>query len=254
MKVVILAGGFGTRLSEYTESIPKPMVRIGEKPMIWHIMNHYAKYGHTDFIVALGYKAEVVKEFFRSFRALNSDFKVNLQSGKIEWLDSSSPNWNVTLIDTGLNSLTGTRISSIRHLVGNEAFMLTYGDGLSDVNLEDLESYHRNNGKTVTMTAVRPTARFGELDIRDGAVTSFVEKPQLGAGWINGGFFVMEPSLFDLIPDHNVMLEREPLARAAKSGELAAFQHDGFWQCMDNKRDLDALQELWDSGEAPWTR
>lgn len=253
MKTVILAGGLGTRLSEYTDIVPKPMVTVGEKPIIWHIMNHYASFGHTDFILALGYKAEVIRDYFQSFRSLNSDFTINLESGQIEWLGSSSPNWNVTLIDTGIESLTGTRLRKLESLIGDERFMLTYGDGLSNVNIDDLVSFHENHGKQVTMTAVRPTARFGELSLSaSGEVESFEEKPQIHSGWINGGFFVFEPSFFSQIPAENVMLEREPLAGSVQKNELMAFEHSGFWQCMDTKRDLDNLRSLWESGEPPW--
>jgi glucose-1-phosphate cytidylyltransferase len=252
MKVVILAGGFGTRLSEYTDTIPKPMVQIGGKPIIWHIMQHYAKFGHTEFVVALGYKAEVIREYFLQFNALNSDFTVDLSSGKVNWIGSAAPEWKVTLVDTGLDSLTGTRLKRLRPFLGEERFMLTYGDGVSNVNLDDLVSFHNEHGKLVTMTAVRPAARFGELDIDRGAVKTFQEKPQLHSGWINGGFFVFEPGFIDSIPETNVMLERDPMQKVSQDNELMAFQHEGFWQCMDTKRDMETLSELWDSGEAPW--
>jgi glucose-1-phosphate cytidylyltransferase len=253
MKVVILAGGFGTRLSEYTDSIPKPMVQVGGRPLIWHIMQHYAKFGHTEFVIALGYKAEVIRDYFLNFNSLNSDFTVDLADGSIEWINSSAPNWKVTLVDTGLDSLTGTRLKKLApHLEGNR-FMLTYGDGVANVDIEELLSFHNKHGRQVTMTAVRPSARFGELDINAGQVKSFEEKPQLHSGWINGGFFVMEPGFLNYIPDENVMLERSPFNNATADGELMAFEHQGFWQCMDTKRDMDGLQALWDSGIAPWT-
>jgi glucose-1-phosphate cytidylyltransferase len=253
MKVVILAGGFGTRLSEYTDSIPKPMVQVGGRPLIWHIMQHYAKFGHTEFVIALGYKAEVIRDYFLNFNSLNSDFTVDLADGSIEWINSSAPNWKVTLVDTGLDSLTGTRLKKLApHLEGNR-FMLTYGDGVANVDIEELLSFHNKHGRQVTMTAVRPSARFGELDINAGQVKSFEEKPQLHSGWINGGFFVMEPGFLNYIPDENVMLERSPFNNATADGELMAFEHQGFWQCMDTKRDMDGLQALWDSAIAPWT-
>ena len=253
MKVVILAGGFGTRLSEYTDSIPKPMVQVGGRPLIWHIMQHYAKFGHTESVIALGYKAEVIRDYFLNFNSLNSDFTVDLADGSIEWINSSAPNWKVTLVDTGLDSLTGTRLKKLApHLEGNR-FMLTYGDGVANVDTEELLSFHNKHGRQVTMTAVRPSARFGELDINAGQVKSFEEKPQLHSGWINGGFFVMEPGFLNYIPDENVMLERSPFNNATADGELMAFEHQGFWQCMDTKRDMDGLQALWDSGIAPWT-
>jgi glucose-1-phosphate cytidylyltransferase len=252
MKVVILAGGFGTRLSEYTDAIPKPMVQIGGKPIIWHIMQHYAKFGHKEFVVALGYKAEVIREYFLQFNALNSDFTVDLSSGKVNWIGSAAPDWKVTLVDTGLDSLTGTRLKRLQPFLGEERFMLTYGDGVSNVNLDDLVTFHNEHGKLVTMTAVRPAARFGELEIDRGSVKTFQEKPQLHSGWINGGFFVFEPGFIDAIPETNVMLERDPMQTVAKNDELMAFQHEGFWQCMDTKRDMETLSELWESGNAPW--
>jgi glucose-1-phosphate cytidylyltransferase len=252
MKVVILAGGFGTRLSEYTENTPKPMVQIGGKPIIWHIMQYYAKFGFNDFVIALGYRAQDIREYFLKFNSLNSDFTVDLASGEVNWLGSSSPEWKVTLVDTGLESLTGTRLKMLTPHLNNSRLMLTYGDGLSDVDLKKLISFHESHGKQVTMTAVRPPARFGELEISQGQVHSFDEKPQLQSGWINGGFFVIEPDFLGQIPDSNVMLERGPLQSAASRGELMAFEHEGFWQCMDSKRDKETLQALWDSGEAPW--
>jgi glucose-1-phosphate cytidylyltransferase len=252
MKVVILAGGFGTRLSEYTGSIPKPMVQIGGKPIIWHIMQHYAKFGHKEFVLALGYKAEVIREYFLQFNSLNSDFTVDLSSGNVTWLGSEAPDWNVTLVDTGLESLTGTRLKKLRHFLDDQRFMLTYGDGVSDVDINELIKFHENHGKLATMTAVRPAARFGELEISGGSVSTFQEKPQLHSGWINGGFFVFEPGFLETIPDDNVMLEREPMQNVAEKGQLMAFEHNGFWQCMDTKRDMDTLTELWTSGKAPW--
>jgi glucose-1-phosphate cytidylyltransferase len=254
MKVVILAGGFGTRLAEYTESTPKPMVRIGGKPIIWHIMQHYANYGHKDFVIALGYKAEVIREYFLQFNALNSDFEVDLSTGNVKWLGTNAPDWKITLVDTGIDSLTGTRLKRLEKIISGERFMLTYGDGLSDVNLESLLAFHDSQNKLVTMTAVRPTARFGELNIEGTTVMRFDEKPQMHSGWINGGFFVIEPGFLGSIQDENVMLERGPLQSAAMDGELIAYKHEGFWQCMDNKRDLDTLNAMWESGSAPWVR
>jgi glucose-1-phosphate cytidylyltransferase len=252
MKVVILAGGFGTRLSEYTESLPKPMVPVGGKPILWHIMNRYAHFGHNEFILALGYKAEVVKNYFLSMRSVNSDFTVNLSSGDIEVHDESKLDWKITLVDTGLETLTGGRIKRLQDFIGDEPFMLTYGDGLSDVNFTDLIHFHRNHGKLMTVTAVRPIARFGELSMDSDLVTSFEEKPQVNKGWINGGFFVCQPDLLDYISDDKTVLEREPLENLSKEQQLMAFQHHGFWQCMDTKRDKDHLEELWASKEAPW--
>ncbi|MCW7482120.1 glucose-1-phosphate cytidylyltransferase [Leptospira kanakyensis] len=252
MKVVILSGGFGTRLSEYTDMIPKPMVTIGGRPILWHIMNHYASFGFNDFYLALGYKAEVVKDFFLNYRALNSDFTVNLENGSIINYNSPSVNWKVTLVNTGLNTMTGGRVLRMKEFIGNERFLLTYGDGLSNVNLSNLIQFHEINKKMVTVTAVHPVARFGELDINEGMVTSFQEKPQIKEGWINGGYFVVEPEFFDLIDDDQTILEKHPLEQATQKGQLVAYQHSGFWQCMDTKRDRDYLEELWNSGKAPW--
>jgi len=253
MKVLILAGGFGTRLAEYTDVIPKPMVQVGGKPIIWHIMQHFASYGHKDFVVALGYKSEVIKQYFLGISSTGSNFTVETGNGNVQVHDSSAPDWKVTLIDTGLDSLTGERVARVREHLGEDSFFLTYGDGVSNVDLGELLQFHRSHGKTLTMTAVRPPARFGELRIADtGLVESFQEKPQLHSGWINGGFFVVEPKFLDLIPRTNVMLEREPLEAATRLGQLMAFQHEGFWQCMDTKRDVELLQSLWDTGSPPW--
>lgn len=253
MKVVILAGGFGTRLSEYTDTIPKPMVLVGGRPILWHIMSTYARFGHTDFYLALGYKAEVVKEYFLHYRSLNSDFTVNLGSGDIVSHQADEIDWNVTLVQTGLDSMTGGRVKRMQSYIGNETFLLTYGDGVADVDIDALVRFHKSHGKMVTVTAVHPTARFGELQIKDGNVGSFKEKPQTVQGWINGGFFVIEPSFFDLIDGDSTVLEKAPLEKAAQMGELMAYSHDGYWQCMDTKRDRDHLEELWQSGNAPWS-
>jgi len=252
MKVVILAGGFGTRLSEYTETIPKPMVAIGGKPILWHIMNRYAYFGHNDFYLALGYKAELIKEYFLNYRALNSDFTVDLSTGTISTHQADSEDWKVTLIHTGIDSMTGGRVKRIEPFIGKEAFLLTYGDGVADIDIHALLEFHKSHGKMVTVTAVHPGARFGELDINDGKVDSFKEKPQMGQGWINGGYFVVQAEFFDLIEGDKTILEKEPLERVAELGELMAYQHDGYWQCMDTKRDRDHLEELWDENRAPW--
>ena len=244
MKVVLLAGGFGTRLAEYTESIPKPMVPIGGRPILWHIMQHYAAYGHKDFYLALGYKAQVVKEFFLNYRALNADFTVDLQTGAVTPHQLDEVDWRVTLVDTGLQTMTGGRVRRMQSFIGNETFLLTYGDGVANVDLEALVAFHHKHGKLVTVTAVRPTARFGELEMRGNQVVKFQEKPQVHEGWINGGFFVMEPGFFELIDNDQTILERSPLEQAAQASELVAYQHEGFWQCMDTKRDRDFLDEL----------
>lgn len=253
MKVVILAGGFGTRLAEYTESIPKPMVTVGGKPIIWHIMNHYSKFGYDEFVIACGYRADAIKTYFANYHSSSADFTVNLGDGKIDVISETPVKWKVTLVDTGVGTLTGARIKRLQSVIGDEPFMLTYGDGVCNVNIDELVQFHKEKGKAVTLTSVRPSARFGELSIENGVVSCFEEKPQLHSGWINGGFFVIEPEFFNYIQDdEDVMLEREPLSRAVDSKELAAFRHDGFWQCMDTKRDRDLLEELWNSGNAPW--
>lgn len=252
MKVIILAGGFGTRLSEYTEAIPKPMVSIGSHPILWHIMRTYSFFGHKDFYLALGYKAELIKEYFLHYHSLNADFTIDLSSGSFTPLQTDDTDWRVTLVNTGLDSLTGGRVKRMKPFIGNETFMLTYGDGVADINIGELVKFHKSHGKMVTVSAVHPVARFGELEIENEQVVSFQEKPQIGNGWINGGYFVIEPEFFDLISEDSTILEREPLERAAKMGELMAYQHEGYWQCMDTKRDKETLEELWESGSAPW--
>ena len=252
MKVIILAGGFGTRLSEFTELIPKPMVRVGDKPIIWHIMNHYANYGHNDFYLALGYLSEVIKKYFLTYQSLQSDFCVSLKSGDVNFFKSTTLDWKVNCVDTGEATLTGKRIKKMQNYVLNEPFLLTYGDGLSNVNIEDLLKFHKSHNKMITMTAVRPKARFGELSIDGNKVLDFQEKPQMADGWINGGFFVIEPEFFDIIGSDNVMLERAPLEKAANMGELMVYKHDGFWQCMDSKRDYDYLNDLWKNKNYKW--
>ena len=254
MKVVILAGGFGTRLSEYTDLIPKPMVTVGGRPIIWHIMSTYAAFGHNDFYVAVGYKAEVVKEYFLNYCSLNSDFTVDLCTGEVTPHQADAVDWRVTLVDTGVNSMTGGRLRRLKSFTGNETLMMTYGDGVADINIDALLKFHRNHGKMVTVTAVRPPARFGEMKLAGDVVSSFLEKPQLHEGWINGGYFVVEPTFFDLIAGDETVLEREPLEHAAAMGELRAWRHEGYWQCMDTKRDRDALEELWFNGKAPWRK
>lgn len=251
MKVILLAGGYGTRLAEYTDVIPKPMVTIGGKPILWHIMQTYARYGHKDFFVALGYKAEVVKEYFLNYRALNSDFTVDLFTGDVTPRQVAPVDWRVTLVNTGDASMTGGRVKRMREFIGNETCMLTYGDGVADIDLSALLAFHRSHGKMVTVSAVRPSARFGELELDGERVASFQEKPQLHEGWINGGYFVIEPAFFDLIEGDSTLLEREPLEQATKAGELMAYLHDGFWHCMDTKRDHGLLEALWAKG-APW--
>jgi len=252
MKVILLAGGFGTRLSEYTESIPKPMVSVGGKPILWHIMNTFSKFNHKDFYIALGYRAEVVKEYFLHYSLLNADFTVDLSNGKVTPYQTEDKDWKITLINTGLESMTGGRVKRLQKFIGNETFLLTYGDGVANIDIDALLKFHKSHGKMVTVTAVHPVARFGELQIENHNVSSFQEKPQMIQGWINGGFFVIEPRFFDFIEGDTTILEREPLEKIAAMGELMAFKHEGFWQCMDTKRDRDLLEELWNTGNAPW--
>ena len=253
MKVIILAGGFGTRLAEYTDVIPKPMVPVGGKPILWHIMQTYAHYGHNEFLVALGYKAEVIKDYFLNYRALNANFTVDLASGHVTSHQVDAVDWRVTLVDTGDTTMTGGRVKRMKSHVGDQTCMLTYGDGVADIDLAALLAFHRSHGKLVTVSAVRPTARFGELEMEGARVSSFKEKPQMHDGWINGGFFVIEPGFFDMIAGDSTLLEREPLEQATMAGELMAYQHPGFWHCMDTKRDHELLESMWANG-APWAQ
>ena len=252
MKVIILAGGFGTRMGESTSIIPKPMVSIGGKPIIWHVMKTYAHFGHKDFYVALGYKAEIIKEYFLHYRSLNADFTVNLSSGEVDPHEVEDIDWRVTLVDTGLNSMTGGRVKRLQSFIGNEPFLLTYGDGVADVDINALIDFHKSHGKMVTVTGVHPSARFGELALEGTNVKSFKEKPQTGQGWINGGYFVCQPEFFDLIDCDSTVLEQKPLESVAAMGQLETYLHEGFWQCMDTKRDRDHLEDLWDTDKAPW--
>ena len=254
MKVVILAGGFGSRLSEYTDKIPKPMVTIGSRPILWHIMRTYASFGHNDFYLALGYKAELIKDYFLHYRSLNTDFTVDLSNGAVESHQTDETDWRVTLVDTGLETMTGGRIKRLKKFIGNEPFMLTYGDGVANIDIDALLKFHKSHGKMVTLTGVRPSARFGDLNFDGNQVVSFEEKPQLHEGWINGGFFVCQPELLDYIDNDNQMLEREPLERVVNDGELMAYKHEGFWHCMDTRRDHDLLKSLWESDAPPWVR
>ena len=251
MKVVLLAGGLGTRLSEHTDTRPKPMVEIGQHPMLWHIMNIYAAHKFNEFIVLCGYKSEVIKEYFANFHVRNEDFTVHLRDGKRDVVSSSAPDWHVTCLDTGLNTMTGGRVKrAAPHLTST--FMCTYGDGVSDIDIGALVKFHKSHGKLATITAVHPTARFGALDIDGDRVREFVEKPQSSAGWINGGFFVFEPKVLDYIGGDTISLEREPLESLARDGQLMCFKHDGFWQPMDTLREKNLLHSLWETGKAPW--
>lgn len=252
MKVVLLAGGFGSRISEQSESRPKPMIEIGQYPILWHIMNIYASHGFNEFVVACGYKSEVLKDYFHNFFIRHADYVVSLRDGKEEIVRSEAPDWKIALVDTGLNTMTGGRLRRLRSWLGDEPFMVTYGDGVSNVDIKALVAYHRAQGKLATVTAVRPPARFGGLTIEGSLVREFSEKPQSGEGWINGGFFVFEPKVLDYLTDDAMSLEREPMERLAAEGQLAAFQHEGFWQPMDTLRDRRVLEALWESGKAPW--
>lgn len=252
MKVLLLAGGQGTRLSEETEIRPKPMVEIGGHPILWHIMNIYAAWGHKEFVVALGYKGEMIKEYFLNFHPHTSDLTVHLATGQVDYHANKAPDWNVTLVDTGLKTQTGGRIKRLKPWVGNETFMLTYGDGLGNIDLKALVAFHKSHGKLATITAVRPPSRFGSVVLEVHRVFEFQEKPQTEAGWINGGFFVLEPAVFNYISGDSVPWEAEPLAKLASDGQLLAYQHDSFWQPMDTLREKHLLQGLWDSGNAPW--
>ena len=252
MKAVILAGGFGTRLAEYTDSVPKPMVQIGDRPILCHIMEWYASFGVSEFVLALGYKASVFKDYFLNYGILNSDFEVDLSSGQVTLIEDRRPKWKVTLVDTGLHTMTGGRLRRLKEVIGDETFMVTYGDGLSNIDINALVSFHQENKKLVTVTAVRPSARFGELTLDGSIVKKFAEKQQTNEGWVNGGFFVMEPSFLDFINGDDCVLEQEPLEQAALTNELAAFKHTGYWQCMDTKRDRDHLESVWNSPDCPW--
>lgn len=252
MKTVILAGGYGTRLSEYTEEIPKPMVNIGDIPILEHILNIYSSYDHNEFLIALGYKSAYIKKYFHNYNLYQSNLFIDFEKNKIDKIENNKKNkWKISLIDTGLDTKTGGRVKKLKKFIGKETFMLTYGDGLSNVNINDLLSFHKSHGKLVTLTAVKPTARFGELQLEKNTVKSFEEKPQLDDGWINGGFFVIESEFLDFIKDDQTLLEREPLELAAKKGELMAYKHHGFWQCMDSKRDKEYLDNLF-YNEPPW--
>ena len=253
MKVVLLAGGFGTRISEESHLRPKPMIEIGEKPILWHIMKYYSQYGFHEFVVCLGYKQYVVKEFFADYFLHMSDVTFDLANNQMEVHNNYSEPWKVTLVDTGLKTMTGGRVKRIRPYVGDEPFMLTYGDGLADVDLKKLEEFHRQHGRIATITAVNVGQRFGVLDIQQGGrIQAFREKNDRDGALINGGFMVMNPQVFDYIQGDDTVLEKEPLENLARDGQLMAFTHDGFWKCMDTQRDKMQLEAMWQSGQAPW--
>jgi glucose-1-phosphate cytidylyltransferase len=252
MKVAILAGGTGSRLAEETEVKPKPMVEIGGHPILWHIMKHYAHFGFTEFAIALGYKGDYIKRWMKDYSALEGDMTVNTRTGEVKLHEKERTEWIVDLVDTGPNTLTGGRIKRLKPWLNGGTFMLTWGDGVSDVDLNDLLSFHRAHGKLATLTAVRPPARYGHLEFDGNRVTSFTEKPQAAEGWINGAFFVLEPGIFDYIEGDQTMWEHEPLTDLARDGQLMAYKHSSFWQCMDTLREKHILQKLWDSGNPPW--
>jgi glucose-1-phosphate cytidylyltransferase len=253
MKAVILAGGLGTRLSEETNLRPKPMVEIGTKPILWHIMNIYATQGVTEFIIALGYKGEMIKEYFLNFYALNNDISVDLSTGKTTIHDGKQPQWKVNLVDTGLSTQTGGRLKRLeRWLARDDSFFFTYGDGVADVDLAALKRFHESHGKMATVTTVRSPARFGRLSFEGDQVTTFYEKPQVGEGWINGGFFILNRKAIDYIRSDDTIWEREPVERLTQDGELMGYRHYGFWSCMDTLKEKQSLDELWQTGKAPW--
>ncbi|MFE4710374.1 MULTISPECIES: glucose-1-phosphate cytidylyltransferase [unclassified Paenibacillus] len=253
MKVVILAGGYGTRISEETHSRPKPMIPIGERPILWHIMKTYSHYGFNEFVICLGYKGHVVKEYFANYIRDESDFTLDYRSGDSQYHSQGAEPWQITLVNTGKDSMTGGRIKRIQRYIGNEPFMLTYGDGLCDVNFQELLKFHKAHGKLATVTAVQPAGRFGALGLGAGdRVNDFHEKLKGDGKWVNGGFMVLQPEVFDYIEGDHTIFEQEPLINLASGGELHAFRHDGFWYAMDTLRDKNHLQALWDSGQAPW--
>jgi len=253
MKVAILAGGVGTRLAEETTIKPKPMVEIGGRPILWHIMKHYSYYGYNEFIIALGYKGEYIKKYLMDYCLLHSNLTVKTKKGNVQMHEHDDhPDWTVHLIDTGLETLTGGRIKRLVPYLGNQTFMLTWGDGVSSVNLNELLKFHQSHGKLATLTAVRPAARFGHLDLDGDRVKEFSEKLQTSEGWINGAFFVLEPGIFDYIDGDQTWWEKKPMEQLAKDDQLMAYKHTGFWQCMDTLRDKNLLNQLWESGQAPW--
>jgi len=254
MKVVLLAGGFGTRISEESHLIPKPMIEIGEKPILWHIMKYYSSFGYNEFIICLGYKAFAIKEFFADYFLHTSDITFDLANNKMTVHNNYAEPWKVTLVDTGLNTMTGGRVKRIREYVGNEPFMLTYGDGVCDVDISSLVKFHKEHGKIATMTAIQPDGRFGVLDIESNYINAFREKSRGDSGWINAGFMVLNPEIFDVIKNDSTILEQGPLEEMASRGELMAYKHLNFWQCMDTQRDKQKLEELWNTGKAPWKK
>lgn len=256
MKVVILAGGFGTRISEESSVRPKPMVEIGSKPILWHIMKIYSAYGLNDFVICCGYKGHMIKEWFSTYGLQNSDVTFDLRNRSVEYHDTKTEPWRVTLVDTGENSMTGGRLRRVRNYVGDSTFCLTYGDGVSDVDVSRLIEFHRSQKTLATLTAVQPAGRFGTFQLKEGEarIESFREKPKGDGAWVNGGFFVLEPQVFDFIEGDHTVWEQEPLRELAGRDQLSAYRHEGFWQPMDTLRDKHVLEDLWQSGKAPWKR
>lgn len=252
MKVAILAGGRGLRLSEETQTKPKPMVNIGQMPILWHILMYYSSFGFKDFVVALGYKGHVIKKFFADFCRLNSNLKFSMKTGDISLNRKNKPDLTIDLIDTGNLTMTGGRIKRLAPFLGDRTFMLTWADGLSDINLNDLLEFHRSHGKLATLSAVRPPAKYGYMEFSGNRIRKFMEKPQQNRGWINGAFFVLEPEIFEYIEDDNTQWEKEPLEQLAEDGQLMGYKHDSFWQCMDTLHERNTLEELWLKGQAPW--
>ena len=253
MKAVILAGGFGTRLSEETHLRPKPMIEIGGKPILWHIMNIYATCGINEFIIALGYKGELIKEYFLNFYAINNDITIDLSTGKTTIHDGKQPNWKIHLVDTGLHTQTGGRLKRLKNWVGvDETFMFTYGDGVADIDIEALIKFHKSHGKLATVTTVHAPARFGRIAFDGNQVNQFYEKPQAAEGWINGGYFVLNSKVIDYVDGDETIWERIPIERLAQDGQLMGFRHNGFWSCMDTLKEKNILEDLWNSGKAPW--
>jgi len=253
MKVVILAGGLGTRISEESHLKPKPMIEIGEQPILWHIMKSYSEFGFNDFVICCGYKQHVIKEYFADYYLHNSDVTFDFRDGNVMQTHSNTAEpWCVTLVDTGLNTMTGGRVKRIQPYIGDEPFLLTYGDGVSDVNISRLVEFHKSHGRLASLTSVRPEGRFGVLDMEGNRIDAFREKDQHDTGWINGGFMVFQPQIFEFIENDATVLEKEPLEQIAERGQLMAYKHNGFWQCMDTQRDKQKLEDLWENGRAPW--
>ncbi len=254
MKTVILAGGFGTRLSEETSVLPKPMVEIGGRPILWHIMKMYSFHGYNEFIICLGYKGHKIKEYFMDYYLFHSDLKIDLSSNKMEVINDNVEPWKITMIDTGLETMTGGRIKRAREYVGDETFFLTYGDGVSDVDFNELLAFHKSQKTAATLTAVQPPGRYGAFTLESEKITRFREKPKGDSAWVNGGFFVLEPEIFDYIDRDDTVWEREPMERLAHDGKLSAFKHDRYWQSMDSLRDKNVLEAVWNSGNPPWKK